>query len=319
MILRIWTIALNTLREAIRNKLLYTLLFFAIALIGTGVLVSTLSYVEGERIVQDVGLSAIRLMSVGIAVFVGVGLIHGEVERRTIYTILSKPVSRVEFLLGKYVGLVLTTWLMLVVMGAAFSAVSVGYGAPLTLGHLAAMLLIGIELLVMIAVATLFSAFSTPMLASLFTVGIYVVGHLTRDLRLLGHRGDIDALVPLVDFLYRVLPDLESFNATIEAVHGLPISATEIGFAVVYGVGYSVILLALGSFIFARRDFRRVHGLADIADGAGRHRLFAHLGHPIVPRVGGEDRVQGLAQFDAMGTARGIVAEGRVFGEVGSL
>ncbi|MFP6624972.1 MAG: ABC transporter permease subunit, partial [Myxococcota bacterium] len=131
MLQRIGTIAENTIREAIRNRLLYTLLFFAVALIGTGVLVSNLSYVEGERILQDVGLAAIRLMSVGIGTFVGVGLIHGEIERRTLYTILSKPVSRVEFLLGKYLGLVLTTWLMLVVMGIAFAGVSLGYGAPL--------------------------------------------------------------------------------------------------------------------------------------------------------------------------------------------
>lgn len=256
MILRIVTIAQNTLREAIRNKLLYTLLFFALALIGTGVLVSTLSYVEGERIVQDVGLAAIRLMSVGIAVFVGVGLIHGEVERRTIYTILSKPVSRVEFLLGKYFGLVATTWLMLVIMGIAFAAVSIGYGAPLGLGHLAAFWLIAMELVVMVAVATMFSAFTTPMLASLFTVGLYFIGHLTRDLRQLGQQGDLASLELAVNVLYRVLPDLESFNATIEAVHGLPIPAAQVGFAAVYATGYAVLLLALGAFIFARRDFR---------------------------------------------------------------
>jgi len=253
---RIWSIAGNTLREAIRNKLLYTLLFFGIALIGTGVLVSTLSYVEGERIVQDVGFAGVRLMSVGIAVFVGVGLIHGEVDRRTIYTILSKPVSRMDFLLGKYLGLVITTWLMLVVMGFAFACVSLGYGAPIDAGHLAAFALIGMELVVMVAVATLFSSFTTPMLASLLTIGVYLIGHLTRDLRQLGQQGDIDALGPVSNALYRVLPDLESFNATIEAVHGLPIYPSEVGFAVLYGVGYSVLLLALGSFIFARRDFR---------------------------------------------------------------
>ena len=166
MLQRIGTLAGNTIREAIRNRLLYTLLFFAIALIGTGVLVSNLSYVEGERILQDVGLAAIRLMSVGIGIFVGVGLIYGEIERRTLYTILSKPVSRVEFLLGKYLGLVLTTWLMLVVMGIAFAGVSLGYGAPLDGGHVTAFGLIAIELVVMIAVATLFSAFTTPVLAS---------------------------------------------------------------------------------------------------------------------------------------------------------
>jgi ABC-type transport system involved in multi-copper enzyme maturation permease subunit len=253
---RIWTIAFNTWREAIRNKLLYTLLFFGIALIGTGVLVSTLSYVEGERIVQDVGLAAVRLMSVGIAVFVGVGLIHGEVERRTIYTILSKPVARAEFLLGKYLGLVITTWLMLVVMGLAFACVSLGYGAPIDAGHLAAFALIGMELVVMVAVATLFSSFTTPMLASLFTVGIYLVGHLTRDLRQIGERADIEALAPIANALFWLLPDLESFNLTIEAVHHLPIPPSAVGWPVVYGFGYAVLVLFCASFIFARRDFR---------------------------------------------------------------
>jgi ABC-type transport system involved in multi-copper enzyme maturation permease subunit len=256
MLLRIFTIGHNTVREAIRNKLLYTLLFFAIALIGTGVLVSTLSYVEGERILQDVGLAAIRLMSVGIAVFVGVGLIHGEVERRTIYTILSKPVSRVEFLLGKYVGLVATTWLMLGVMALAFAGVSLGYGAPLGGGHAAAFFLIGMELVVIVAVATLFSSFSTPMLASLFTVGIYLLGHLSRDLRQLGQQAEGESMAPVADFLFQVLPDLESFNVTIEAVHGLPIPAGEVGAAVVYALGYATLLLALAGYLFTKRDFR---------------------------------------------------------------
>ncbi len=255
-LLRITTIAHNTIREAIRNKLLYTLLFFAIALIGTGVLVSTLSYVEGERILQDVGLAAIRLMSVGIGTFVGVGLIHGEVERRTIYTILSEPVSRVEFLLGKYVGLVLTTWLMLVVMGIAFAGVSLGYGAPLDGGHLTAFGLIAMELVVMVAVATLFSAFTTPMLASLFTVGVYLLGHLSRDLRQLGEQADSESLKPVANFLFEILPDLESFNVTTPAVHQLPIPPGETVSAVVYGLGYTVLVLALASYLFARRDFR---------------------------------------------------------------
>ncbi len=94
----------NTVREAIRHRVLYTLLFFALALIGTGVLLSTLSYVESDRILQDVGFAAIRVFAVAIAIFVGIGLVHREVDRRTIFTILSKPISRSEFLLGKYVG-----------------------------------------------------------------------------------------------------------------------------------------------------------------------------------------------------------------------
>ena len=256
MWVRVAAIAHNTVREAVRNKLLYTLLFFAIVLIGTGVLVSTLSYVERERILQDVGLAAIRLMSVGIAIFVGVGLIHGEVERRTIYTILSKPVSRVEFLLGKYLGLVVTTWMMLFVMAIAFAGVSLGYGAPLDGGHLSCFLLIGMELVVMVAVATLFSAFTTPMLSSLFAVGVYLLGHGSRSLRQIGEQADLEMVQPLTGALFRVLPDLETFNVTIEAVHQLPIPADEVAWSIAYALGYSTLLLALAGYLFARRDFR---------------------------------------------------------------
>jgi Cu-processing system permease protein len=243
-------------REAIRNKLLYSLLFFTIVLISAGVLISTLSYVERERIVQDVGLAAIRLMSVGIAIFVGVGLIHGEIERRTIYTILSKPVSRVEFLLGKYFGLVATTWLMLAVMGVAFAGISLAYGAPLDAGYLIAFGLIAMELVVIVAVATLFSSFTTPMLSSLFTVGVYVLGHLSRELRQLGAQAEVGGMDTISAVLFELLPDLEAFNVTIAAVHQLPIPMGEVGWATVYGLGYAIAILILASIVFARRDFR---------------------------------------------------------------
>ena len=254
--LRIWVIASNTVREAIRSKLLYALLFFAILLIGTGVLVSALSYVERERIFQDVGLAAIRLFSVGIAIFVGVGLIHGEVDRRTIYTILSKPISRSEFLVGKYVGLVLTTWLQLAIMSVAFAAVSFATGAPIDLAHAAAIGLTGIEVMVIVAVATLFSAFTTPLLSSLFSVGIYMLGHLTRDLRQLGAQGDVEGFGTFAVVIHRVLPDLESFNLSLHAAHGLPISAAEIWLPVAYGIGYAAALLCVAAYVFERRDFR---------------------------------------------------------------
>jgi len=254
--LRVWVVAVNTVRAAIRNKLLYTLLFFAIALIATGVLVSTLSYVERERILQDVGLSAIRIFGAGIAIFVGVGLIHGEVERRTIYTILSKPVSRSEFLVGKYVGLVLTMWLQLAIMTVAFCAVSLLYGAPITAAHLAALLLVAFELVVLVAVATLFSAFTTPMLASLFTVGIWLVGHSTRNLRLLGEQADVEGVRFATALLHRVLPDLSSFDLVVAAVHGLPIAAAQVIWPMLYGVFYAALLLFLAALVFERRDFR---------------------------------------------------------------
>jgi ABC-type transport system involved in multi-copper enzyme maturation permease subunit len=253
---RIWTIATNTVREAIRNRLLYTLLFFAILLIGAGVLLSTLSYVERERILQDIGLGAIRLFGVAIAIFVGVGLIHKEVDRRTVYTILSKPLSRAEFLLGKYVGLVLTIWMQMAIMTAAFVLVSVVTGAPLGASHAAAFALTAVELALVVAVATLFSAFTTPMLSSLFSTGLWVVGHLTRQLRDIGASSEIETVRSATALLHRTLPDLESFNLTIEAAHGLPVTASDVWLPLLYGAGYVAILLVCAVALFERRDFR---------------------------------------------------------------
>ena len=250
----VWPIATNTLREALRSRLLYTLLFFAVALIGFAILVASLSYVEGERIIQDLGLASIRLFSVGIAIFVGIGLIHGEVDRRTIYTILAKPVRRSEFLLGKFLGLLLTVWLQLGLMSLAFAGVSLLVGAPLDLGYAAALGLVGVELMVVVAVATLFSSFTTPTLAALFSLGIYALGHLSRNLYFLGQESDAEGVRGVATFIYRALPDLETFNLSVQAVHGLAISGAQVGWAILYGAAYSVALLLLATFIFERRD-----------------------------------------------------------------
>jgi ABC-type transport system involved in multi-copper enzyme maturation permease subunit len=253
---RIASIAVNTVREAVRNRVLYVLLFFALVLIGTGVLLSTLSYVERDRIFQDIGLAAIRVFGAAIAIFVGVGLIHKEVERRTIYTILSKPVSRSEFLLGKYAGLVATLWIQVAIMAAGFVAVSALSGAPIDAGHAKAIGLIAVELAVLVAVATLFSAFTTPMLASLFSAGFYLVGHLTRELRDLGAQSGSASVERVTALLHRTLPDLEAFNVTLQAVHQVPIDAAAVWQPLLYGAGYSVALLLLAAFLFERRDFR---------------------------------------------------------------
>jgi ABC-type transport system involved in multi-copper enzyme maturation permease subunit len=253
---RIWTIAANTVREAVRNKLLYVLLFFAILLILAGVLLSALSYVERERILQDIGLAAIRLFGVAIAVFVGVGLIHKEVDRRTVYTILSKPLSRAEFLLGKYVGLVLTIWMQMAIMIATFAAVSLATAAPLGEGHVAAFFLMAIELALVVALATLFSSFTTPMLASFFSAGLWFVGHLTRNLRDIGATSDLESVRRFTALLHRVLPDLESFNLSVEAAHQLPVSASDLWLPLLYGAGYIAILLVSSVALFERRDFR---------------------------------------------------------------
>ncbi len=256
MIGRIWVMAVNTAREAVRNKLLYTLLFFAIAMMLFGVVLSSLSYVESERMVQDFAFASIRLFSVAIAIFVGVGLIHKDIDRRTVYTILSKPLSRAEFLVGKFTGLVLIIWLQVAIMALFFAGVSLLMGAPLGFTHLAALALTAVELAIVVAFATLFSSFTTPLLASFFSCGIWLAGQLSRDLRDHGANSSSALVREATAWMHRILPDLESFNLSIQAAHGLPIAASDIWLPALYGAGYVAIILASATLIFERRDFR---------------------------------------------------------------
>ncbi len=253
---RIGAIAGNTLREALRHKVLYVLLAFGLVLICSGALLSSLSYVERERILQDIGLASLRLFGAAIAIFVGVGLIHREVDRRTIFTILSKPVSRSEFLIGKFAGLTATLWMQAGIMAAVFGIVSLLLEAPLGWGHLAAVLLAALEFSVLVAVATLFSSFTTPLLASLFTAGFYFVGHLTRDLRELGIAAKSPEAARITEVIYTIVPDLERFNVSTQAVHNLPISVEQVGIAAVLACVYCTMMLAVASIAFERRDFR---------------------------------------------------------------
>lgn len=249
-------VAQNTLRDAIRNKVLYILLAFALVMIGTSVLLATLSYVERERILQDVGFASIRLFGAAIAIFLGVASVQREMERRTIYTILSKPVSRSQFLVGKYLGLVATLWIQLFVMAASFAAVSLVVGAPLTWEHAVAIGLVALELSVLVACATLFSSFATPFLASLYSAGLYLVGHLTRELRAIGVASGSHSAATVTTWLHRVLPDLSAFNRTLEAVHGLPIPRSEVAWAVMLAVCWSLAFLLIAVVTFERRDLR---------------------------------------------------------------
>lgn len=255
-LLCIWTLGVNTVRESVRNKVLYVLLFFAVLMIGTGVLVGMLSYVESDRILQDVGLGAVRLFGVAIAIFAGIHLIYKEVDRRTVYTILSKPISRCEFLLGKFLGLTLTIWLQTAIMAAVFAGVSLATGAPLAAAHLWFFVLLAMELALVVAVATFFSAFTTPMLAAFFTAGTWAVGQLTRDLRDIGAASEVPSIEQLTALLHRVLPDLESFDLAIEAAHQLPVAASDVALPIVYGLSYTAIVLIAAIVVFDRRDFR---------------------------------------------------------------
>ena len=252
----ILVIAQNTVRDAVRSRVLYALLFFSLVMIAASTVLATLSYVERDRILQDIGFSAIRFFGAAIAIFIGVGLVHREVDRRTIYTILSKPVTRAQFLAGKYLGLLLTLWMQLAVMGLGFFAVSWAAGAPVDSGHFIALGLIAVELAVVVSFATLFSSFATPFLAASYSLGLYMVGHLTRDLRAIGAGTESETVQSVTHWLHLLLPDLSAFNRVIEAVHGLPIPGAELGGALLMGVAWSLGFLGIAVVTFERRDFR---------------------------------------------------------------
>ena len=179
----LWVVAHNTFRETVRDKILYNLVFFALLLIGLSVLLGTLTIGEQAKIVNDVGLAAINLVGVIIAIFVGIGLVSKEIERRTIYTILARPITRTQFILGKYGGLGCVMVVNLAIMVIMFFLTIVLTGNPVHGSLFQAIQLILVETLLVTAMAMFFSTFSSPTLSAIMTIGFYLIGHLTTDLK----------------------------------------------------------------------------------------------------------------------------------------
>ncbi|MEE9217921.1 MAG: ABC transporter permease subunit [Acidobacteriota bacterium] len=247
-------IAANTFREAIRDRVLYLLLGFALLMIGSSIFLSLLTVGSREKIIIDLGLSAISLFGVLSAIFLGVGLVFKEIDKRTIYTIVTKPVGRAQFILGKYLGLVLTLSVNLVVMTLGFYALLLYEGAA----HARLLPAIGLtllELLVVTALALLFSSFSTPILSALFTLGAYLAGQLSWSLRLLQDRLDPGIGRAVCEFFYWVLPNLWRFNIRAEVTHAVPVPLAEVGLTAVYGLAYAALLVFIACLSFERRDF----------------------------------------------------------------
>lgn len=248
-------IAANTVREAVRDRILYALLGFAMLLIGASVALADLSIGQQERLIKDIGLAAISSIGLLMAVFLGVSLVSREVERRTVYTVLSKPIRRYHFVVGKYLGLAATVALNVLVTGAALSSLLALHGwwdASVA----AALALILVELLVLTAVATLFSSFTTPTLSAIFTVGLFVIGHLTPFFRLVAQGAPSWAARVAAGALYRLLPNLEAFDVKGRVANGEAIGLLEVALAGGYGALYLTAVLALAVVVFERRELR---------------------------------------------------------------
>jgi len=253
------TIARNTFREAVRDRVLYNLVFFALLLIGGAIFLGELSGGQEAKVIVDLGLSATLLFGVFIAIFVGVGLVYKEIERRTLYAILSKPVGRGEFLAGKYLGLCLTLLVNVLVMGAGVSlalAYVAGGWNPLVLRIWPSILLIYLELSVITGVALLFSSFSTPALSALLTFLVFIIGHLSADLK--SFAASLGGTTARWFFrgLYYLLPNFSHYSFITPAAHGYVPSFAELIMALLYAGVYVIVLLSAATLIFSRRNFK---------------------------------------------------------------
>ena len=262
-------IAVHVFKESVRDKVLYNLVLFAVLLIGASYLIGQLTAGQDVKIIKDLGLAATQVFGLFIAVFIGIGLVSKEVGRRSIYSLLAKPVRRHELILGKYAGLVLTLAVNIAVMAVALYAV-LGYmswveteefkqswEAPATdPAMLWAVFLVFTQLMLVTAIALFFSTFSSPILSAVLTFGLYVVGHFNADLRNFENVVDSPTAASLARVLYYVLPNLAPFDIRADVVHAQPVTFGYVALTTGYAVAYIGALLLGAMFIFSRRDFK---------------------------------------------------------------
>jgi ABC-type transport system involved in multi-copper enzyme maturation permease subunit len=256
---RISAIARNAFREAVRDRVLYNLVLFVLMLTGASIFIGELSGGQERKVIVDLGLSAMLLFGMFIAIFVGVGLVYKEIERRTIYAVFSKPVGRGEFLVGKYLGLCFTLLVNVLVMGVGVSLallyVSRGWD-PLIPTIWPAVLLIYMQLMLLTAVALLFSSFSSPALSALLTFLVFVIGHFSADLKILAASLGSTSARWVFTGLYYLLPNLANYSFITPAAHGRTPPAGFVFANGLYGLVYITVILAAATLIFSRRNFK---------------------------------------------------------------
>jgi len=265
----IWIVAGAAFKESVRDRVPYTMVVFAVLMMAASFLISQLTAGQDLKIIKDLGLAALSIFGLLIAVFIGIGLVSKEVERKSVYGLLTKPVTRAQFILGKYLGLVMTLVVNLSVMTAAYylvlfyldvtatASMRAGWAAPaLDPRQLVAIVLIVAELALVTALALLFSSFSSPLLSALLTLGLWVAGHFNGDLRQFEQVVDQPAVAWIARTLYYLLPNLAPFNVKAEVVYGVPVPASHVGYTLLYAAVYIAALLAAAVAIFRRRDFK---------------------------------------------------------------
>jgi ABC-type transport system involved in multi-copper enzyme maturation permease subunit len=255
---RTLVIAANVFREVIRDRILYLIAFYAAILAAATQLLPWVAANTQDKILLDLGIAAIGLLSLLIAIFVGTGLVNKEIEKRTVFVMLAKPISASEFIVGKHWGLTAVLTVLVAAMTAIFFAIlsvqQISY--PVVSLSIAALFQL-LELSLITAVAILFGVLTSSVLAMLLTIAIYLMGHLSRDLLTLGNLAKDTVLQQVTQALYLILPDLSRLDWKNQAVYGMELmpSPLELVSHAAYGLIYTMLLLAIATFIFSRRQF----------------------------------------------------------------
>jgi ABC-type transport system involved in multi-copper enzyme maturation permease subunit len=267
---RIGLVAWHVFKESVRDRVLYGIGAFALVLVSASILIGQITAGQDVKIIKDLGLATIELAGVLMTVFIGVGLVAREIERRSIYTLLSKPLPRWEFIVGKYCGLVLTLAVNLAAMAVAFYVVLalLGWVSPDNIRAswtrpatdprlLIAILLIMAEMALLTAVALFFSTFSSSALWSVvLTVGVFVTGLLSQDLRNFGDIVDVPAGVSaVVAAVGWVVPAFSAFDVKGSVVSGVPVPVGYVVETLAYGAAYASATIVAAVTVFSRREF----------------------------------------------------------------
>ena len=265
MMQRILVIAGNTFRETVRDKILYNLILFALIMIFSSLAIGQLTLGNEDKVILNLGLAAISVFGTMIAIFIGTGLVYKEIEKRTVYALLSKPVRRSELIVGKYFGLVFTLLVSLLIMtaGLELALLYAGGAEPWSYVRLLpAVFMIFLSLCLVTALALFFSTFTTPVLSVLFTLFLWIIGHFGNDLKNFGELTKSTATEWLTNVLYYIIPNFSNFQMLdgryVLQAEGYSQTANPWAFAgiVFYCVVYAAMVLSFGIVIFRRRDFK---------------------------------------------------------------
>ena len=254
--MKVLAISINTFKEAVRDRILYTLLIFALFMIGSSALLASLSTGQDAKIIQDLGLSCISIFGTLIAVFLGIGLVYKEIEKRTLYVLISKPIHRAQFILGKYLGLALVLLTNVAIMGTGLLLLSRIYLGEWPWRLLVALAFTLLELLVITGLAILFSSFTTPTLSAIFTLSLFLIGHLSPDLRFFAARFGRPVARLLIELFYYLLPNFRHFHFESLIINGFLPDGIVLFQSACYGLLYGAALLLLAMLAFARRDLK---------------------------------------------------------------